>query len=91
MAGLPASLLAGELRMCRLVLRNAGAAPLRGVRCVCSSPDAWLPPDDADLAAGSTHASLSGQGLPLIMHASPLSCLECYHPPASSSTNCWRP
>ena len=62
-AGLPTALLAGEVRLVRLVLRNSGALPLRGVRAVCSTPDAWLPPDDADLAAsGSTLDCLAGAG-----------------------------
>lgn len=56
---LPTALLEGELRLCRLVLRNTGAFPLQALRAVCSSPDAWLPPTDADLA-GHGAASPSG-------------------------------
>ncbi|KAK9916791.1 hypothetical protein WJX75_007099 [Coccomyxa subellipsoidea] len=55
---LPPTLLAREVRKCTLKLRNTGTRPLRGIRAVCSSPDVFLPPDNAD-ANGSTLDSLS--------------------------------
>ncbi len=58
MEQLPPTMLAGEVRKCTLTLRNTGKVPLRSIRAVCSSPDVYLPPDDAD-ASGATVDSLA--------------------------------
>ncbi|BDA40386.1 probable trafficking protein particle complex subunit 8 [Coccomyxa sp. Obi] len=55
---LPPTMLAGEVRKCTLRLRNTGSVALRGIRVVSSSPDVYLPPDNAD-TSGSTLESLA--------------------------------
>lgn len=60
MEGLPDCLLEGELRKCTLVLRNSGAAPLRGMRVVTSGPDVYLAPDNADLSEPSVESVIAG-------------------------------
>ncbi|KAK9825400.1 hypothetical protein WJX81_000447 [Elliptochloris bilobata] len=65
---LPGALLVGELAHARLVLTNAGPAPLRALRCTAAGPDLHLTPD-VDGAAGRSAtevgAGLKGAGLGL--------------------------
>ncbi len=55
---LPPTMLAGEVRKCILRLRNTGSVALHSIRVVSSSPDVYLPPDNAD-ASGSALDSLA--------------------------------
>lgn len=60
---LPPTMLAGEVRKCTLKLRNTGSVPLRGIRVVCSSPEVFLPMDDADVEGGTLESLAAGSFL----------------------------
>jgi hypothetical protein len=57
---LPPTLLQGEVRRCRLVLRNGGASALRAIRAVVSSPEVLLPDDDRGLRGDAQNALAGG-------------------------------
>lgn len=57
---LPPTMLAGEVRKCTLRLRNTGNVALRGIRVVSSSPDVYLPPNNADVSASILESLASG-------------------------------
>ena len=60
--GLPGEILAGELARGRLVLTNAGPAPLRALRCTAAGPSLHLAPDAGDLAGDALSRLAGGQG-----------------------------